>query len=666
MVPLTYSIAHLSDFVFPKQTILKISRLKECVIVHTNRYKGVMQMKKLRRLLFLLILSCLTIVLGIYIYAYFDELPLHDARESITIYDKHGDILYETNFKKNMEWTSIEDIPIFVQKAFVSVEDKRFYHHPGVDPIRLVKALGNNLLSGGIVEGGSTITQQYAKNLFLTNEQTIARKIQEFFYAARLEMQYSKEEILEGYLNTAYFGHGIYGIKAAGQYFFDKDLKDLDIAETAMLIGIPNGPSIYSPFLHYDRAKQRQELILQILNHNDVISDSQYASAKDEELRLATNDEVKKVSGNDEYFIDAVIQELQNDTRINTEQELHVYTSYDPAVQNALQSAIEQSMGNQAELECAGVVIEPFTGHVLAIAGGKDYTASQYNRALHSQRQVASTIKPLLYYTALSQGFTPATTFSSQPTTFQVGNEEYEPHNYNDKYPYREISMINAIAMSDNIYAVKTHLFLGTATLHNALLDFGITQSQENPSEALGTVNMSVLELGRIYNTFASEGLYTKPTFIQKITDRKQDVLFEQSQQPKRLLDRDITLVLNQTLTATYDTNNQTTSYPTMAGYAPKPKVGVKSGTSNWDAWTVGFNPQYTLAIWTGFDDNRDLEKEYYDLDKAIFKNTFNTLYEEQTGPWYQISDAIEVRYVDPISGKSASSGSPYWFLKEK
>lgn len=624
-----------------------------------------MQLKKLGKILFILLFLCFTILLGIYIYAYVDKLPLNDKKESITIYDKNGDIMYESNFKKNLEWTSIEDIPTFIQTSFISVEDKRFYSHPGVDPIRLLKAFGNNLLHGSIVEGGSTITQQYAKNLFLTNEQTIHRKIQEFFYAARLEMQYSKEEILEGYLNTAYFGHGIYGVRAAGQYFFNKELKDLDIAETAMLIGIPNGPSIYSPFLNYENAKKRQALILQILYKNDVITQKQYDSAITEELRLAESDEMKKESGNDEYFIDAILQELKSNTSISTDQELHVYTSYDPVAQNALQNAIEQNMKTGNELQCAGIIIEPFTSNVFALSGGRDYTLSQYNRAIHSQRQVASTIKPLLYYTALSQGFTPATTFSSQPTTFQVGNEEYEPHNYNDSYPYREISMINAISVSDNIYAVKTHLFLGTATLHNALLDFGIDQSQENPSEALGTVNMSVLELGRIYNTFASEGLYKKPNFIQKIMDGKQNILFEETEQAKRLLDRDTTLILNQALTSTYDVKNQTKAYPTMAGYAPKVRVGVKSGTSDWDAWTVGFNPQYTVTIWTGFDDNRILEKEFYDIDKSIFQDTFNALYEDEKGPWYQVSNEIEERYVDPISGKPSSNGSPYWFMKE-
>lgn len=622
-------------------------------------------MRVIKRIVFILVLCGLTALLALYTYSYFDTLSLHDQRESITIYDTNGNVIYETNFKKNMEWTSIDEIPTFIQDAFVSVEDKRFYHHAGFDPIRIVKALGSNLMHGGIVEGGSTITQQYAKNLFLTNEQTIGRKVQEFFYATRLEMQYSKEEILEGYLNTVYYGHGIYGVHAAAQYFFDKELADLNTAEVAMLIGIPNGPAIFSPFINYENAKHRQELILQIMLNNDVIDEAQYTTAVNETLQLAKNDEKKQEYGNDEFFIDSVISELQEKKSINQEQELHVYTSYDPQVQNALQNAIATDMSLQDELECSAIIVQPFTSHVLAVAGGKDYTSSQYNRAIHSQRQIASTIKPLLYYTALSSGFTPSSTFISQPTTFQVGNEEYAPSNYNNKYPYRKISMINAIAMSDNMYAVKMHLFLGTATLHNALLDFDIKQSQENASEALGTVNMSILELSRIYNTFASEGLYKKPTFIQKITDGSQNVLYEETTQAKRLLDRDTTLVLNQMLTATYDLSNKTTTYPTMAGYAPNTTVGVKSGTSDWDSWVVGFNPQYTVAFWTGFDDNRLLTKDYYEVAKSMFKETFNALYPDEQGPWYQPSDNIDIRYVEPISGDLSSSGSPYWYLKE-
>ena len=604
----------------------------------------------------------LTALILIYTYAFLHPLKLDEQRSNITIYDVNGNVMYESNFMKNMTWTDISEIPQIIQDSFVSVEDKRFYNHVGFDPIRMGKAVLSNLRSKDIIEGGRTITQQYAKNLFLTNEQTWSRKIQEFFYAARLEMQYGKDEILEGYLNTIYFGHGVYGIKSAASYFFGKEMQDLSIAQLAMLIGIPNGPSIYSPYISMENAVERQHLILQVLEHNGIITEEEKNNAMQEKITLVNHENDQQ--GYDEYYINAVIQDLSNRSDIDMSGTLHVYTYYDSNVQNSLQKAISAAIPAEEELEVSAVVLQPFTGSIMAIAGGKDYTISQYNRALNSQRQVASTIKPLLYYTALLQGFTPSSTFISQPTTFRLeDNTEYAPENYNSKYPNREISMINAISMSDNIYAVKTHLFLGTATLHQALLDFGITQSQQNPSEALGTVNMSILELSKIYNTFASEGLYIEPAFISRITDGE-DVLYERKINPKRLLERNETLILSQMLTATYDSKNMTFSYPTMAGYAPDIKVAVKSGTSDWDALVVGYTPEYTVGIWNGFDDNRELSKEYYDVGKVIFKSTFNSLYENKSGVWYQPSEDILVKMVDPISGEERADGSEYWYLK--
>lgn len=621
-------------------------------------------MKLFKRIIFCFTFLILTALILLYGIAYMDTLSLDEQRKNITIYDKNGDIMYESNFKKDMKWTKIDDIPEFIQKAFVSVEDKRFYSHAGFDPIRISKALLTDIKSKSIVEGGSTITQQYAKNLFLTNEQTLSRKVQELYYAARLEMQYSKEEILEGYLNTAYFGHGIYGINAASHYFFDKDMKDLSVAQVAMLIGIPNGPSIYSPFLHPDNALQREHLILGILKNNHLIDDATYQSAMEEPLTLSTKEETK-TSGINQYYIDAIISQL-NQMHIDLNQEIKIDTYYDPDAQQALSTAIQNNTSADNELEVAGIITQPFTGNILALSGGKDYTISQYNRAIHSSRQIASTVKPLLYYCALQQGFTPSTQFLSQETTFPLGeHDEYKPHNYNNQYPNQKISMINAIAMSDNIYAVKTHLFLGIDTLHKALLDFGITQSQPNASEALGCVNMSVSDLSGIYNTFASEGLYMEPSMIARITN-KDEVLYERKVEPKRLLQRDETLVLDQMLTATYDIKNKTYGLPSMYGSNPNVKVAVKSGTSDWDSWVMGFNPEYTIGVWSGFDDNRDLSKDYYMVSKNIFKQSFDTLYAHKDGIWYQPSDNIIQRKVNPVTGEDAQDGSIYWYLKER
>lgn len=619
-------------------------------------------MKVMKRIVFITFFIILTLIGLMYSYAYLDRLSLDEQRKNITIYDTNGKIMYESNFKKNMQWTSIDKIPQFLQDAFVSVEDKRFEYHAGIDPIRITKAIATNIAHGSIMQGGSTITQQYAKNLFLTNEQTFTRKIQELLYSARLEMQYSKKDILEGYLNTVYFGHGVYGVNAAAKYFFNKSLDELTIAETAMLIGIPNGPSLYSPFLHKDNAIQREHLILDVLEKNKVITHAQKKEALAEPLNLSNAEDVETI-GIDQYYIDAIIQQL-NTMDIDFDQEIHVYTYYDPSVQQKLESAIRNNVDMDDEIEVAGIVTQPFTGNIMAVAGGKDYTISQYNRAINASRQVASTIKPLLYYCALQNGFTPSSKFSSQVTTFHMdGNEEYAPSNYDNLYANGDISMINAISLSDNIYAVKMHMFLGINTLHNALLDFGITQSKPTPSEALGTVSMPLVELSRIYNTFASEGLYVQPGMIKEITS-KNETVYERKETPKRLLNRDETLILNQMLTSTYDIRNKSYNWPSMYGYQPNVTTAVKSGTSDWDSLVIGYNPEYTVGIWSGFDDNRKLSKEYYRMSKLIYKDTFNGLYEHSKGVWYQPSDDIIEKPVNPISGEDQSDGSVYWFKK--
>ena len=550
-------------------------------------------MKKAAKITAWILFILVSAILLIYTYALIAPLSLSEQRHHITLYDRNGDILYESNFGEDMEWTDLEDIPQQVQDAFVAVEDRRFYLHMGVDPIRIVSALRNNMHSDTL-QGGSTITQQYAKNLFLTNEQTLQRKIEEFFYAVRLEMHYSKADILEGYLNTLYFGHGIYGISEASSYYFGKDMDELSAGELAMLVGVVNGPGAFSPYLHYENAISRQQTVLQVLKDEQVIDEAAYEEAMNEEP----------------------------------------------------------------------VILEPFTDHILAMAGGKSYTGSQYNRALHAERQIASTIKPLLYYCALQQGFTPSTTFISQPTTFQLGdNETYAPGNYGDQYPYREISMINAIGMSDNIYAVKTHLFLGTQTLQHALAQYGIT-ADDNASLALGTVSLNVCELASIYNSFASEGLYAQPQLISGIRSKETWIMQDETQM-KQLLKRDETLMLSQLLTATYDPKNITYAYPSMLGSAPDVPTAVKSGTSDWDSLCAGYNPQYTLVIWSGYDDNRTLEKADMSHARKIFQAAFDRLYEGREGPWYERPDTLEERRVDPVSGEPSSQGSVYWYKKE-
>ena len=618
-------------------------------------------MKKAAKITAWILFILVSAILLIYTYALIAPLSLSEQRHHITLYDRNGDILYESNFGEDMEWTDLEDIPQQVQDAFVAVEDRRFYLHMGFDPIRIVSALRNNMHSDTL-QGGSTITQQYAKNLFLTNEQTLQRKIEEFFYAVRLEMHYSKADILEGYLNTLYFGHGIYGISEASSYYFGKDMDELSAGELAMLVGVVNGPGAFSPYLHYENAISRQQTVLQVLKDEQVIDEAAYEEAMNEELVILDHRDDEQEDDIRAYYIDAVLAEL---SAMNlTKDQLDVYTYFDPQASRALYLSLQEILGSDSEMQAAAVILEPFTDHILAMAGGKSYTESQYNRALHAERQIASTIKPLLYYCALQQGFTPSTTFISQPTTFQLGdNETYAPGNYGDQYPYREISMINAIGMSDNIYAVKTHLFLGTQTLQHALAQYGIT-ADDNASLALGTVSLNVCELASIYNSFASEGLYAQPQLISGIRSKETWIMQDETQM-KQLLKRDETLMLSQLLTATYDPKNITYAYPSMLGSAPDVPTAVKSGTSDWDSLCAGYNPQYTLVIWSGYDDNRTLEKADMSHARKIFQAAFDRLYEGREGPWYERPDTLEERRVDPVSGEPSSQGSVYWYKKE-
>ena len=344
---------------------------KNRIHVHTMDNE-VLFLKKVRKIILWCFFLLLTFFLAVYAYAFFDRLSLEEERKNITIYDHASSVIYESNFKKNLSWTPIEKIPDFIQDAFVTVEDKRFYYHPGFDPIRIGKALITNLAHGDIVQGGSTITQQYAKNLFLTNEQTFSRKIEELLYAARLEMQYSKKEILEGYLNTIYFGHGIYGVASASEFFFGKSMKDLSVAQTAMLVGIPNGPSLYSPYINEEQARKRQNLILSVLEHNHLITSKQVQEAQTEKLVYVNHSSEDDPSIN-QYYIDAVLEELNN-MDIPLDQEIEVHTYYQENVQRALNNAIRKNMPNDSELETAALITQPFSGGVMALSGGKDYT----------------------------------------------------------------------------------------------------------------------------------------------------------------------------------------------------------------------------------------------------------------------------------------------------
>ncbi|MBR5291111.1 MAG: transglycosylase domain-containing protein [Erysipelotrichaceae bacterium] len=585
---------------------------------------------------------------------------------SLIIKNDQNETFFESCYQMDVLWTELNNLPDLLVEGTVAVEDKRFYQHHGYDPIRIMKALYKNLVSQNIVEGASTITQQTIKNLYLTQEKTYSRKIKELFLSVEAELHYTKEDILETYFNTLYYGHGIYGIQNASQFYFNKNPNELTLAEIAMLIGIPNSPNNYSPYLNDEKSRNRQLIVLNVMRNQNLITDQQYTQAKQEKLMLADfkTQTQSEVYG---YYKDAVLQECRELGFCSSNQDhITIYTYYDEKLQKTLQNEFDKQLEN-TDMQAAGIIMEPYTFHIKAIQGGSNYYKTQYNRALYSKRQSGSTIKALLYYLALVEGFNPSTCFDSTQTTFQISETvSYTPENYRSLYAEMPISLIHAISTSDNVYAIKTHLFLGTDALYNALNDFGIQQDETTVSMALGTTDFPLIDLAMIYNTFASEGLWQQPAFIKKITDAYGNILHERKEEPVRLLKEDETLVLTSLLRAPFDIKNVNVSGPSLLGYEPYTTVAAKSGSSDWDSLIVGYNPQMTLALWNGYDENKALTTtDERKISRSIFKEVFNAIYsKENPGPWYTPNDNILIQRVNPITGQISNTGSLYWYLK--
>ena len=416
--------------------------------------------------------------LGMYIYCLITPKVEINKSTSLYFYDnQNNEILNDNN------WVSLENISPYLIDATISTEDKHFYNHFGFDFIRIGKAIITNIVNRKMSEGASTITQQYARNLFLNFEKTWDRKIDEAIMAFELETHFTKDEILEGYLNTINYG-GVFGIENASEYYFDKSASELTLAEASMLAGIPQSPSNLSPISNPKNAKERQKIVLTLMENNNKIT------AKEKEEALNTELEYYGKSNKTDYeyinyFIDAVKDELYSIKSIPSSLidtgGLKIYTTLDGEAQKDLEMAVSNNMNKDSSLEVAGIMMDPTTGGVMALVGGVDYNKSQFNRATKATRQVGSTMKPFLYYAALESGFTSSSTFTSEKTTFTFSNTStYTPKNYNDTYAEGPISMGAAIAYSDNIYAVKTNLFLGEETLVNMANRVGI-QSELDP-----------------------------------------------------------------------------------------------------------------------------------------------------------------------------------------
>ncbi len=631
-------------------------------------------MKSIRFLLKLatfMFISGIVVITGLYIYAYMSPKLDLKTSGSLYLYDNKNELIYQGS--RSNEWATIEDINTNLLNAVIAIEDKNFYKHHGFDYLRIAKAMSINIKNKSIVQGASTISQQYIKNLYLDFNQTWKRKIEEAFLTLELEVHYDKDEILEGYLNTINYGQGNMGIVNAASYYFNKKPKDLTLEEAIILAGIPKNPSGYNPVTNYDAAIKRAWVVAKAMLNNNYITQSEYDNLFKDKINIfgeAKNNNLQMLM----YYQDAVLNELNDIKEIPTSLidagGLKIYTTLDLELQKNMENYILENKSDD-EVQVASVVINPQTGAVRALTGGMNYAKSQYNRALSSKRQVGSTMKPFLYYAALENNMTMSSTFSSEATTFNLANgKTYSPQNAGNIYANKEITMATALALSDNIYAVKTNLFLGVDKMIDVAKRAGIKADLASvASLPLGTSEINMLDYANGYNTLASGGYKKDLYFIAKIEDMDGNVLYEHKEKKDLVLNPNYTYILNEMLNST--TNSAFIDYttPTALNIASNlsNKYAIKTGSTNTDYWIVGYNPDSLVMMWSGYDDNKDVSSKIRNSTKKIWANIIEDSLKDVETNWYETPKNIVAIPLDAVTGKVTNDSNKavlYYYVK--
>ncbi|MDA5108213.1 MULTISPECIES: transglycosylase domain-containing protein [Brevibacillus] len=626
--------------------------------------------KKFVKLLILSLLCCSFAILLLILYLRSQPLPAVSINQTTTIYAGNGEVLDTLHRGQNRFVVPLKDIAPSLVQATIAIEDRSFREHYGIDWLRLARAAYVDVIHMEKLQGASTITQQLARNLYLTLDKTWERKIKEALLAIQLELNYSKDEILEMYMNQIYYGHSAYGAQAAAQTYFGKDAKDLTLAESALLAGIPKGPSYYSPFVDFDKAKSRQQVILQAMVRSGYITPEQAEQAYAAPIKLKERG-TETATEQAPYFRDYIANLVKNKYGIDEETFIHgglkIHTTLDPVMQKKAEDIIAKVLPkDKPDLQVALVAMDPATGQIKAMVGGRDYRKSQFNRAL-GMRQPGSSFKPILYLTALQNGYTPLTLMKSEPTVFTYDNgKTYIPKNFGERYAHAYINMREAIKTSDNIYAVKTIDHLTPQKVVEQARNLGITSKlQAVPSLALGTSLVSPLELNTAYAAIANKGERVKPIAITRIEDSQGNVLVEEKTEKTRAADPVASALLINLMQSVFEPGG--TGYR-VAGELNRPVAG-KTGSTDYDAWLSGFTPQLVTTVWLGYDKNQKVDDvtEGY-LSKKIWAQFMESALKDQPPALFDMPAGVVSVYIDPASGKLATEHCPnpqlFYFAK--
>ncbi|OLP20393.1 penicillin-binding protein [Leptolyngbya sp. 'hensonii'] len=524
--------------------------------------------------------------------------------ETTHIYDIRGKLLATVHGEANREVIPLDRISPHLKRAVLAIEDSHFYSHKGINPAGVARALLVNLERKETVEGGSTVTMQLIKNLFLTPERSLSRKVAEAVLAMRVEQIMTKNQIFELYLNQVYWGHNTYGVETAAESYFGKSASNLTLAESAMMAGLIQAPENYSPFLNYKIAKQRQVTVLNRMKELGWITAQEEAAAKKQSIKLGRITSFQRSRA--PYITEAVVQELTK--RFGRDAVLkggmRVQTTIDMRLQRIAEETVRRGHDNLLYQgvyadQMSLVAVDPRTHFVKAMVGGVDYKKSQYNRAIQAMRQPGSAFKPFVYYTAFATGrYAPDSAIADSPVSYPDGYEMYQPKNYDGTF-MGVITIRKALEVSRNIPAIR----LGQEVGLNKVIEVCRTLGIKSPIEPvislpLGAVDLTPMEMAGAYATFANTGWHSEPTFIVQVTDSNGNLLLDNTPKPQLVLDPWAAASLNEVLQGVI---NRGTATVAQIGRPAAGKTGTTS--SERDIWFVGYVPQLAAAVWVGNDD---------------------------------------------------------------
>ncbi len=582
----------------------------------------------LRSLLGIAVISFLVLFVGaalagssVVYFALLQELPsiaaLKDYRPSITtrVYADNNELIDEF-FLEDRKVVKYEDVPKIVIQAFIAAEDSRFFQHGGFDMQSMFRAFFKNVKAGHIVQGGSTITQQVAKQLYLSPEKSYMRKAKEALLSLKIEKYLTKEEIITLYLNHIYLGHGTYGIEAASQGYFGKSAKELTLPEAAILAGLPKAPNAYSPYTHPDKAYQRQAYVL-----TRMLEDG-YITAKERDRALATRVRLRSIKPKDKiaaYFIENIRRHIleKYGGDVLYKEGLEVYTTLNIKMQTAARDAVERGLAEieeredykKGELQGALYAMNPKTGAVMAMVGGRSFQRSEFNRATQSQRQPGSAFKPLIYTAAFDKGMTPSTVIVDSPIVYpdpQQPDGMWAPQNFDRKF-LGPTTLHNALIHSRNIISIKVLEEIGVDYAVSYARNMGITSPLfRNLSLALGTSGVTLQELVRAYGVLADGGQRVQPFFIKKIVDRTGHVFEETHPKAEQVMDPRIAFMTTYIMQDVVESG--TAQLIKKLGRPVAGKTGTTDDTR--DAWFLGLTPSLVAGVWVGFDQEREMGKQ--------------------------------------------------------